>query len=271
MNALRNSLEIWRLSGAGAGLRSRLLAFLCARLVCLSERRRILRTIIFHLIGCFAPNGQVKVSFHVAIRPLTILLRKDNKADYLVFGEMVMGGYKLPDNFSILPREAIDGGANIGLFSLFAHAKFPNIKLTCYEPDKDNLAQLHKNLEANNIRAEVIPKALWSKTAELFFHPGESYTGFVSAASSSYPISCVLPIVPDGCWLKLDIEAAEYEVLPALLETGAKPAIISMEIYDFNRRGNQLLSLLRTHGYQWHEVFQPTEQCVTICALKCNQ
>ena len=179
-----------------------------------------------------------------------------------------MGGYKVPDNLAYRPKAVIDGGANIGLFALFAHATFPAINLTCYEPDKDNLVQLRRNLEANKIMAEVIPKALWSKTADLFFHPGESYSGFVNADPSPYPVSCVLPAVPDHCWLKLDIEGAEYEVLPALLNAGCRPKLISMEIHDFSRRGNQLLSLLRAHGYEWNESFQPSDQCVTICALK---
>ena len=270
MTALTNSLKIWRLACAGIGFRNRLLAFLFVRFGCLSEKRQKLRAIIFKLIGNFARNGQVKICFRVSGQPLAILLRKGNKADYLVFGEMVMGGYKITDSLFHRPTAVIDGGANIGLFSLFAHAIFPGIKLTCYEPEKDNLVQLRRNLEANNIVAEIIPKALWSKTADLFFHAGESYTGFVSANPSPYPISGVLPAVPDGCWLKLDIEAAEHEVLPALLEAGAKPAIISMEIHEFSRRGNQLLSLLQAHGYVWNESFQPSDQCVNICAFEHN-
>ena len=51
------------------------------------------------------------------------------------------------DKLSYPPKSAIDGGANIGLFSLFANATFPGIHLTCYEPlDKDNLVQLERNL-----------------------------------------------------------------------------------------------------------------------------
>ena len=41
-----------------------------------------------------------------------------------------------------------------------------------------------------------------------------------------------------------------------------------MEIHDFNRRGNQLLSLLQAHGYGWNESFKPSEQCVAISAFK---
>jgi len=268
MNALKNSISMWRLAGAGIGFRSRMLAFLCARFGSLSEKRRGLRGVIFKLIGCFARKGQVIAAFRISGQALSIFLRQGNQADYLVFGEMVMGGCKLPDNLSYRPTAMVDGGANIGLVTLVAHATFPGIKVTCYEPDDGNLAQLRRNLAANNIAAEVVPKALWSKTAELFFHPGESYAGFVDANPSPHPISCILPAVPDGCWLKLDIEVAEYEVLPALLNAGCQPKIISMEIHDFNRRGNQLLTLLKAHGYVWNESFQPTEQCVNICAFK---
>ena len=268
MSAISNSLAIWRLANAGVGFRSRLLSFLCARFGNLSESRRKLRNILFHWIGWFAWNGQIKIFFRVSGQPLVILLRKGNRADYLVFGEMVMGGYKIPEDSS-RPTAVIDGGANIGLFSLFVHATFPGIKMTCYEPDQDNLEQLRKNLEANNIVAEVVPKALWSRTAELFFHPGESYSGFVNADQSPFPISCVLPKVPTGCWLKLDIEGAEYEVLPAIMEDGGGgPVVISMEIHDFNRRGESLLGLLRRHGYTIGGSFGPDDICVTVCACK---
>jgi len=245
-----------------------LLAFLCARFGSLSENRQALRRIIFKLIGSFARGGQVKVSFRVSGRPLAIFLRKGNAADYLVFGEMVMGGHKLPGLLTSRPAGVVDGGANIGLFSLFAHATYPGIKVSCYEPEADNVVQLRRNLEANEIAAEVIPKALWSKTAELFFHPGQSYSGFVNAEPSPHPISCILPSVPQHCWLKLDIEGAEYEVLPALLNSGCRPDIISMEIHQFDRRGNDLLALLRSHGYEWQESFLPHEPCVNICAIK---
>lgn len=269
MKELKNSLEIWCKSTAAIGLRSRLLAFLCARFGTLSNKRRILRAIFFQSIGCFAKNGQIAVTFGVSGTALAILLRKANIADYLVFGELVLGGYKIPSNVS-RPHSVVDGGANIGLFTLFASALFPDIELTCYEPDKENLTQLRMNLEANKIKADIIPNALWSDTAELFFHPGESYNGFVNAIPSLYPVSCTLPVVFDDCWLKLDIEGAEYEVLPALLKAGASPSLISVEIHDFNRRGEHLLSLLKSAGYFWRESFQPTEQCVAITAIRSN-
>ena len=61
---------------------------------------------------------------------------------------MVLGGYRFPTNLPDRPSAVVDGGANIGLFALCAHAIFPGIKVTCYEPDGDNLSQLRRNLAA---------------------------------------------------------------------------------------------------------------------------
>jgi len=195
-------------------------------------------------------------------------MRKGNEADYLVAGELVAGGYPLPSGNYLAPTAIVDGGANIGVFAVQAAARFPNLPLRCYEPDAANIEQLQLNLKKNDISADIVAKGLWFESAELFFHPGLSYTGFVSPESSPYPISCELPQVPDGCWLKLDIEGAEYEVLPALLRQGARPTIISLEIHDFSRHGNDLLELLRQHGYSIQGTFGLNDLCATVCAYK---
>jgi len=234
----------------------------------MGHHRKRLRNFFIKAIGSFAQATDVRLSCRRGNRTINVNMRLGNVADYLVAGELVMGSYVLPPEIHATPTAIVDGGANIGIFALQASARFPHLPLTCYEPDAANVAQLRRNLTANGIEAEIIAKALWSRTAELFFHPGESFTGFVSADPSPHPISCMLPTVPDGCWLKLDIEGAEYEVLPAVLEARAKPAIISMEIHDFSRKGNQLITLLKSQGYRIIGSFQPADMCVNICAFR---
>ena len=268
MNSLKNTLEIWRFSSSGVNLRDRIISFFCARYGNISRKRKFLRGILYLLIGSSGRGGQISIAFHISGKIYHILLRKGNSADYLVFGEMVMGGYTLKDNISAHIFEIHDGGANIGLFSIYAHAKFPKADLTCYEPDEGNISQLRLNLKANQILAKVIPKALWSKSADLYFHPRESYSGFVSEEKSSYPISCLCPSILNNSWLKLDIEGAEYEVLPSLFHVGYKPEIISIEIHDFRRRGGQLLELLSVNGYIWEESFDPKEDCIALTVYK---
>lgn len=252
----------------GHTMRDKRLAFLLAGLVGMGHYRRRLRQAWIRQIDGFGSDGYVRLAIRRDARRIVCDLRCKNEADYLVAGEMVMGGYALPHEVKARPTAIVDGGANIGVFALQASARFPDLPITCYEPDTANIAQLRRNLNENRIVAEIVSKALWSRSAELFFHPGESYTGFVSSDPSSFPISCLLPPVPDGCWLKLDIEGAEYEVLPALLSQNAKPAIISMEIHDYARRGESLLNLLRQHGYSIFGSFKSDALCVTVCAYK---
>jgi len=234
----------------------------------MGRHRRGLRKLFISLIGLQAKAGKISLKIKMWERISEVSMRRGNEADYLVFGELVIGGYALPEGNFKTPTAIVDGGANIGMFALQAAARFPDLPIKCYEPDSANLKQLQINLESNRIKAEIVPKALWSKTAELFFHPGLSYSGYVSEEMSPFPISCCLPEIPNGCWLKLDIEGAEYEVLPALLCRSTKPAIISMEIHDFARRGESLLQLLRVHGYSIWGSFKPDDVCVTICAYK---
>lgn len=268
MNSIKNTLESWRRAGAAEGIRNQFIAFLCARYSNLSRSKRSIRRIIYILIGIYSRNGQVKVQYNLFKRTCSVCLRKGNSADYLVFGEMVMGGYLILDDVLDKISEIHDGGANIGLFSIYAHAKYPDAQIICYEPDNKNQAQLKINLEANKIKAKIIPKALWAESANLYFHPAESYSGFVSHKKSSYPIACLCPSIPDNSWLKLDIEGAEYEVLPALLNAGSKPEIISIEIHDFKRRGEQLLKVLSEGGYTWKETFDFNAECITFSAYK---
>lgn len=268
MKSIKNTLSIWRLSSSSVGLRSRLISFCCARYGNLSHKRKILKAFIFNFIGLFSSNGQVVVWFVICGQKTRIYLRKGNAADYKVYGELVLGGYRFMENLSEKIYEIHDAGANIGLFSLYAHARLPKARITCYEPNVDNIDQLRLNLAANNIDAEIIPKALWSKTANLFFHPKESYTGFVCEEHSPYPISCICPSVPDNSWLKMDIEGGEYEVLPEILNSGRGPCLISIEIHDFSRKGARLLKLLSESGYSWRETFSPDQECISFSAYK---
>lgn len=69
-------------------------------------------------------------------------------------------------NFISHPKIIIDGGANIGLFSVLMKNKFPDAKIISIEPDKDNYALLRKNVSSyKNIYCENC--GLWIKRANL--------------------------------------------------------------------------------------------------------
>jgi FkbM family methyltransferase len=268
MRWLANTLGAWRRGSLASGFRSRIIAFLCARYGNLSRERTLLRMAIHWLIGRFGAGDQVVVPVRCFDREFKACLRRGNASDYLVFGEIVMGAYPLWDHPIKHPDHVIDGGTNIGLFSLLAHAAFPKASLTCYEPDPANVAQIRRNFDVNGVRARVLQMGMWSSTQELFFHSAMSYSGTVSAEASGIRISCELPEIPANCLLKLDIEGAEHEVLPALFAAGRFPYSILMEIHEFDSRGGALLDLLRKNSYRWEGSFSFSEPCVNVFAFR---
>ncbi|WP_170252670.1 FkbM family methyltransferase [Adhaeribacter aerolatus] len=94
----------------------------------------------------------------------SISLRKgtsDSDAFYQVF---VLNEYKI--DFIERPKVIIDGGANIGLFTVLMKNKFPEAKVISVEPDKDNFAMLQKNVaNYNNVYCENL--GLWNRKTKL--------------------------------------------------------------------------------------------------------
>jgi FkbM family methyltransferase len=268
MSAARTVLQLARQAAKGVRLSDRRRAFLCAGLGVMGRHRAAWRSRFSRWIGSGAQAGQVELQIRLAGNPVQLWMRQGNDADYLIAGEMVAGRYLLPPELRLRPTAIVDGGANIGVFSLSALAQFPGLPLVCYEPSEANLTQLRRNLTANRIAARVEPKALWSQTTDLFFHAAQSGAGWVSAAPSPHPIACVPPEVPEGCWLKLDIEGAEYEVLPVVLRGATRPALINMELHFFDRRGAALVAQLEAAGYVVHGTRQPTDLCVNLLAVR---
>ncbi len=94
----------------------------------------------------------------------SISLRKgtsDVEAFYQIF---VYNEYKI--DFIPNPENIIDGGANIGLFTVLIKNVFPHAKVISVEPDKDNFELLQKNVATyNNVYCENF--GLWNKKAKL--------------------------------------------------------------------------------------------------------
>lgn len=236
-------------------------AFLCGGLASMGLHRKGLRSFFITALNKSARDANIEMRFKLSGKKSIFLMREGNMADYLIGGELVWGAYNPPLK---TPALIVDGGANIGMFSVLAHAYYPDVPIVCYEPDKANLRQLERNLSVNGISAEVVPKALWSRETTLFYHKGASYTGYVDENPPGEEIACAMARVEDGCWLKLDVEGAEYEVLPQVLASGVRPAFISMEIHSNNAKGGALVSLLEASGYRLKNAHDPVPDCLNI-------
>lgn len=182
---------------------------------------------------------------HLSGRCLTLEFRAGNSADYFIVSEFLHGSYCPPGGASHI----LDCGANIGCFALHAAALFPDASLECYEPDQENFRLLTANLRNNGIRGRCLRKGVWGSSISGFFHRKTSFDGYIDQNQSDCPIECELPAVAESTWVKMDIEGAEYEALPAMLRSPIMPHWISLEIHDFASRGRLLLDLLRSHGF----------------------
>ena len=263
---LQNIYSVLSLARTGARLRDKMLLFCIVGFGVLAFHRTTARKVLFSLVSRFAQDELVTVRFNKHDRQLVFLLRQDNEADYSVAAEMLKGGYEWP-NFT--PGEIIDGGANIGLFSILAAASFPHAKLICYEPDADNFELLSRNLDINNIDAECHRKGLWSRDTMLYYRARDSHTGNISEnPEGRVPVDCIRPVIGPNCWLKLDIESSEYVVLPALMKAGAYPRWISIEIHNYSKDGHKLTDLLARHGYVLRGNVHASADESTLCAFR---
>jgi FkbM family methyltransferase len=171
----------------------------------------------------------------------------------------------------------IDGGANIGLFSLFISRLFPAVRLLAVEPFAANARQLRNNLALNHIHDVVVFEgALWGSTAALGIdrssgdrrewavsvtaeRAGNENSGSIEGrtveqlAASAFPASTI-------DLLKLDIEGAEFAVLgdPSTEAfIAAQVRVLSMEIHPAFGDAQELLQRysryfsLEQHGECW--------------------
>ena len=162
-------------------------------------------------------NFKTRKSSEVKVPEISnsIYLRKgtsDNAAFRQVF---VHKEYDI--NFGKHPKVIIDGGANIGLFTIFMKNKYPQAKIICIEPDPENFEVLKKNVGGYpDVYCENA--GLWNKEIMLSIHDKydmgkwgmvveENEEGIVKAISINYLIKKYDLERIDI--LKLDIETSE--------------------------------------------------------------
>jgi FkbM family methyltransferase len=125
------------------------------------------------------------------------------------------------------PATVLDGGANVGLLSLWALTRRPDSRVRCFEPVQANIDELHRNLAGFEDRYELIEAALAPESGQVTF--GTEPTGRYGGIDIPSPDTISVPAVGintaiqdclaewDGIeLLKLDVEGAEIDILRAL-------------------------------------------------------
>lgn len=154
-------------------------------------------------------------------------------------------------NLPFVPRNIIDGGANIGLAAIYLKSRFPEAKIVCVEPDKENFEVLKKNLV--NIEDTILLEgALWNSKTRLSisdkFDSGK--WGMVteeikdedsgSESVETFTIDEIMKIaeIDRIDLLKLDIETAEKELFSKNYQSWLpKTKAIVIELHDGMKKG----------------------------------
>lgn len=166
-----------------------------------------------------------------------------------IFGNDCYKVHKLSES----PR-VIDGGANIGTFSLYLKWLRPKAKVLAFEPSPENCHYLVANISQLPFPPiEVIPMALGGKRGIVGLK-GERSDSIrtdpdAEATVEVVPLSDFLAEPTD--LLKLDIEGDEFDVLYAAKDQLHTVKRIVIENHEYDGRQSRLtdiLMLLRTMG-----------------------
>ena len=129
----------------------------------------------------------------------------------------------------------IDGGANIGLATLFFKAQYPNARVAAFEPNPQTFTYLKKNIEANELADVEIHNAALAEQdgATTLYCSGDMVAGDIGVSTikqhveyfhggqsmSSITVPCERLskyITSDIDMLKLDVEGSEAKVVAEL-------------------------------------------------------
>lgn len=185
--------------------------------------------------------------------------------DILVFKQIIIDQeldpiVKLFTASGITPKVMLDAGANIGLSSMFIRLNFPSVKILCIEPNKKNVAMIHKNLGYANY--QILQKALWFQKGFLKEQEGDGAWGIhmveIEEESNGGVESTSLTDVMQQFklesidYLKIDIEGAEEQIFyqdPQINQVLDKVTCISIEPHSLEFE-KFIIQYLRDAGFQ---------------------
>lgn len=161
------------------------------------------------------------------------------------------------------PEIVIDAGANTGLFSLAALARWPTARVLAFEPVPHNLTAVRTHLSLNNIdsRVELVAAAVSAKTGTLDFYVRDANAGSFSpnqpyTASISVPVfrlwDIYKPLASQRTLVKLDIEGAEFKVLEDFLNHQLKGIVFVLEVHGNQKEQDNLFSSALRAGLRGH-------------------
>ena len=157
----------------------------------------------------------------------------------------------------------IDGGANIGLASIYLKFLYPDSEIVAFEPDPSIFDILKSNIEAYNFTGiELIQKGLWNEDTSISFKSEGADAGLIATldktviATDSIKVISLKPYLKKTVdFLKLDIEGAETVVLKDIENDLDKVERIFVEYHSFvgqKQTLNEIIDILTKANFRLH-------------------
>lgn len=228
-----------------------------------SSSRPALRSPCMLFLRFFIRQDQIVIHYPCRGRKYQVGIRvADLDSDWQSLNEVaIREEYRLETSFA--PDLVIDGGGNIGIFSLLASAAFPDAKIVVCEPVPGNLTQIHRHLQANAVRAEVLPVCLGGAERTIPFYLREANQGsfggekpFTSQIDVEVTTLASILRTRDASRIviKLDIEGMEIEVLESFVPHETRPVFVTGELHGHKANHARMRQIFEGSG--WHVQFE---------------
>lgn len=172
----------------------------------------------------------------------------------------------------------VDIGANVGVFSIFAATRAPDVKVVSYEPHPQNFELLLKNIKLNdlkNIKAFPLAVVGSGEKRKLFIGGSDRTHSLIEPTANSKPksyieVNCItlkeiIGLISKCDLLKINCEGAEYEILLGTpQEYLNKVGRMSMDCHNITgHSGYDLKNYLEKMGFEVRLVKPPTTETHT--------
>ena len=216
------------------------------------------KAVAYALLGPFIHKGEISIRYRCYERFYKSFLRtSDLQADYLSTRELsVIDCYHLDRDFR--PDLVIDGGGNIGLFSLRAAAAYSSAKIIICEPLPRNIEQIQRHLEVNGVEAEILPNCVGGTRRTIpFYCRGANESSFDSTDPYERVMEIPVVLLTDAIGsspaqrilIKLDIEGMEIEALTAFVPTEKRAVYVVGELHNLPVNGPLMKQIFHDHGW----------------------
>jgi len=191
-----------------------------------------------------------------------------NTSDVLVFKQILIDEeydpvVKLFEERGKRMFTMIDGGANIGLTTLYFYRQFPEARIIALEPSGENFVQLTGNLKLNALTGIIpINAGVWNSNKHLSkaqdFGDGRHWAfSLTESESGTFKVFDIPTLLTEYNievldFLKLDVEGAEYEILLKAdnLNFLEHVNVISIEVHKKSTI-HQYVKVLETYKMSW--------------------